>query len=85
MLEDVQYTGGYTKKMDLQDQDLASKAYEIIQGAMEALQRSTSKLRKLRRGADQLHSGSEVGSIMQICQVASGKPLGHPATYIEPL
>ncbi len=47
---------------NLQDPELASKAHGTHE-AMEAAQRSASKLKKLQQGADQLQSSLEVGSM----------------------
>jgi hypothetical protein len=47
---------------NLQDPELASKAHGMHE-AMEAAQRSASKLKKLQQGADQFQSILEVGSI----------------------
>jgi hypothetical protein len=49
--------------MDSQDLELASKAYEIMLEAVEAAQKSASKLRKLHQRASHLQNSSEIGSI----------------------
>ncbi len=49
--------------MDLQDLELASKAHEIMLEAVEAVQKSASKLRKLQQRASHFQNSSELGSI----------------------
>jgi hypothetical protein len=49
--------------MDSQDLELASKAHEIMLEAVEAVQKSASKLRKLQQRASHFQNSSELGSI----------------------
>jgi hypothetical protein len=58
MTEDMQYNKGCLQRMAQ-----ALMAHENMWKAMEATEKSSSKLIKLQQGTDRIHSCSEVGSI----------------------